>query len=242
MNLEETVAAYSPSPETLEIVRATKLLLVAGVVGGGKNTVINELLKSDDYHLIVSHTTRSPRENHGVMEEDGADYHFVSLEQVQQLISQQAFVEVKYVHGNVYGTSAAELSLAKDSNHFAVTDIDIQGVVEYLDIKPDTHAIFLLPPSIETWFHRLERRYGNLEHHQEEVDKRLKTAFEEITHIMKDRRFILVVNDDLDTTVGRIRKIISGERDQTSDYAYSIAEHLLEYISVRMNAKSASTS
>jgi guanylate kinase len=234
MTLEESIDNYQMSEETAELVRATRLLLVAGIVGGGKNTVINELLKGSEYHEIVSHTTRAPRNNHGVMEKDGIDYHFVTLEQAEQLVKEKAFVETKYVHGNVYGTSATELQTAHNNNKIAVTDIDIRGVVEYLDIKPDTHAIFLLPPSVETWLARLERRYGNLEDHQEEINKRFKTALEEITYIQQDKRFILVVNDDLETTVERIEQIVAGERDHTSEFAATITEHLLEYISGRL--------
>jgi guanylate kinase len=234
MDIAKTINNYRPAEDTLALVRSTKLLLIAGIVGGGKNTVINELLNDEQYHLIISHTTRAPRENHGVMERDGQDYHFSSLEDVQSMLAERAFIEAKYVHGNVYGTSAAELQLIHDAEKIAVTDIDIQGVVEYLDIKPDTHAVFLIPPSIETWLARLERRYGALDSHQEEIQKRFKTAYDEITHIMEDRRFILVVNDDLTTTVERITKIVNGERDQTSEYAYTIAEHLLEYLRSRI--------
>lgn len=234
MNLENQIKNYHMSSEAAELVKKTKLLLIAGVVGGGKNTVINELLKSSEYHEIVSHTTRPPRNNHGVAEVDGTDYHFVTPGEAEQLIAESAFVEVKYVHGNVYGTSVAELAVAYDNDKIAVTDIDIKGVVEYLDIKPDTHAVFLLPPSVETWLARLERRYGNLEDHREEIEKRLKTAQDEITYIQQDKRFILVVNDDLETTVERIEQIVRGERDHTSDFALTIAEHLLEYISSRL--------
>lgn len=231
MDLEKSIKEYQMSGKTAEHVKGTRLLLIAGIVGGGKNTVINELLKSSEYHLIISHTTRLPRINHGIMEQDGVDYHFVTLDEAEDLVKKKAFVEAKYVHGNVYGTSAAELQAARDNNKIAVTDIDIKGVVEYLDIKPDTHAIFLLPPSVETWLARLERRYGNLEEHQEEISKRFQTAFDEITHIKQDERFILVVNDDLETTVERIEQIVAGERDHTSEFALTITEHLLEYIS-----------
>lgn len=230
MTFEESIENYRLSDETAGLVRSTQLLLIAGIVGGGKNTIINELLKRDDYHLIVSHTTRLPRVNHGIPEKDGVDYHFVSLEQAAALVDSRAFVEVKYVHGNVYGTSAAELRAAHDNSKIAVTDIDIHGVVEYLAIKPDTHAIFLLPPSVETWLRRLERRYGDLSEHQAEIQKRFATAREEISHIMDDDRFIIVINDDLATTVERISQIVRGERDRTSDYAATVAEHLLEYI------------
>lgn len=230
MQLADLITTYQMSPSVIRLVQHTKLLLIAGIVGGGKNTIINELLRDDRYRPIISHTTRAPRVNHGAVERDGVDYHFVSLKEAARLLHDQAFIEAKYVHGNVYGTSAAELQRVHDAGKIAVTDIDIQGVVEYLDIKPDTHAIFLIPPSIETWLSRLERRYGALESHQEEIQKRFRTAYDEITHIMEDRRFILVVNDDLTTTVERISKIVAGERDQTSDYAYTVAEHLLEYL------------
>lgn len=231
---ESLVTHYSLSDQTRELVRATELLLIAGVVGGGKNTVINELIKNDHYHLIISHTTRPSRENHGELERDGVNYHFVSVDEMARLIKDKAFIEVKDVHGNIYGTSASELELARTAGKVAVTDIDIMGVVDYLDIKPETHAIFLIPPSVESWLHRLARRYGDLELHKDEIDRRFTTAAAEIKHIMEDRRFILVVNDDLQTTVDRISQIVRGEREQTSDYAYSVAEHLLEYIKQRL--------
>lgn len=234
MNLEHVIADYQMSPETAQLVRQTKLLLIAGIVGGGKNTVINELLKSSDYHEIVSHTTRAPRLNHDAMERDGVDYHFVTPKQAEKLLTDKAFIEAKYVHGNVYGTTAAELMRAHTAGKVAVTDIDVHGVVEYLDIKPDTHAIFLLPPSVETWLSRLERRYGNLEEHQAEIIKRFQTAYQEISLIKQDPRFILVVNDDLETTVNRVSQIVRGERDHTSDFALTIADHLLDFLKTRI--------
>lgn len=233
MNLAAEINSYHMSAQAEDLVRKTRLLLIAGIVGGGKNTVIQELLKQTKYHEIISHTTRMPRNNHGVVERDGVDYHFVSPTEAERLIHEKAFVEAKYVHGNVYGTSVAELTSAHANNKIAVTDIDIKGVAEYLDIKPDTHAIFLLPPSVETWLSRLERRYGDLDAHREEIEKRLETAEQEINYIKQDDRFILVVNDDLETTVERIEQIVSGERDHTSEFALAIAEHLLEYISSR---------
>lgn len=234
MNLEHVIADYQMSPETTQLVRQTKLLLIAGIVGGGKNTVISELLKSSDYHEIVSHTTRAPRLNHDVMERDGVDYHFVTPEQAEKLLTDKAFIEAKYVHGNVYGTTAAELVHAREADKVAVTDIDVHGVTEYLNIKPDTHAIFLLPPSVETWLSRLEKRYGNLDEHQAEITKRFQTAYREISHIKQDPRFILVVNDDLKTTVDRVSQIVRGERDHTSDFALSVADHLLDYLKTRI--------
>lgn len=231
--LESTIQNYKMPPSVSSLVQSTQLLLIAGVVGGGKNTVINELLHDEKFHLIVSHTTRQPRSNHGITEKNGVDYHFVTPQTIEQLLADEQLVEAKYVHGNVYATSAAELSYVKSTDKVAVTDIDIHGVMEYLDVKPDTHAIFLLPPSVEAWLKRLERRYGDLNAHKDEIDKRLKTAYEEIKHIQADKRFVIVVNDDLETTVQRINSVLSGEKQETSEFADAITEHLLSYLETR---------
>lgn len=230
MTLEEQIQQYKMSDSAKQLVQDTRLLLVASVAGGGKNTVVTELLKSGKFHRIISHTTRQPRTNHGVMEVNGHDYNFVDLAEAERLISEGAFVEAKYVHGNVYGTSVAEVKIAHDENKIAVTDIDIQGVVEYLDVKPDTHAVFLLPPSVDTWLKRLESRYGNLDAHTEEITKRFKTAYEEIKHIQADKRFVLIINDDLPTTVERVYGVLDGSVARTSDYAEAVTQHLLDFL------------
>lgn len=234
MKLKEQIANYQMSEPTRQLVQDTKLLLVASIVGGGKDTVVTELRKSDDFYRIVSHTTRPPRANHGIQEIDGKDYHFVSLDKAAEMLEKQAFTEAKYVHGNVYGTSVAEVQQANDNNKIAVGDADIRGVIEFLDVKPDTHAVFLLPPSVDTWLERLSKRYGNLDEHKDELTKRFKTAHDEIIHIQSDKRFILVVNDDLPTTVSRIRSVVSGEVSHTSGYAEAIAEHLLDYLKAQI--------
>lgn len=231
MSLEEDIQRYHMSEESERLLGRTPLLLIAGVVGGGKNTVINEIVKDTGrYHLLVSHTTREPRSNHGVMEQEGVDYHFINLEEARRMLVRKAFIEAKYVHGNVYGTSVAEVQAAHDKGKTAVTDVDVQGVVEFLDVKPDAHAIFLLPPSVDTWLRRLERRYGDLDAHKDEITKRFRTAYKEIKHIEEDKRFVLVINDDLATTVERVEGVLDGSVTRTSDYAEAVVEHLLSFI------------
>lgn len=234
MILEKQIEQYRMTDAAMELVQQTRLLLIASVVGGGKNTIVNELLKSGDFHHIISQTTRQPRINHGVMEQTGHDYNFISLEEAQQLIATQAFIEAKYVHGNVYGTTVSEIQSAHDEKKIAVTDLDIKGVVEYLDVKPDTHAVFLLPPSVDTWIKRLENRYGNLDDHQDEITKRFRTAYEEIKHIQDDERFVLIINDDLPTTVERVRRVLDGSVDHSSEYAMVVTEHLLDFLQAKI--------
>lgn len=217
-----------------ELIQNLRLLLIASVAGGGKDTVTKELVKSGEFHRVVTHTTRQPRINHGVMEQNGREYNFISLDQAERLLTEQAFIEAKYVHGNVYGTSVAEMQAAHDEGKIAVTDIDIQGVLEYLEVKPNTHAVFLLPPSVDTWLRRLENRYGDLAEHQDELAKRFRTAYEEIKHVQSDERFILIINDEIETTVARVRGVLDGSTDHTSEYARVVAQHLLDFLETKL--------
>lgn len=231
MTLEEKIHGYQPSEEVIELVRQSTLLLVAGIVSAGKDTLVNSLIgKSDRFSPIISHTTRLPRKNHGILEQDGVDYHFISLETAEAMVDNREFIEAKYVHGNVYGTSASELRSIKQQNNVAITDIDIQGVDEYMKMKPDAKAIFLLPPSVDTWVTRLEKRYGTLDIDSLEIQKRFVTAAKEIEHITKNPNYIIVINDDIETTTERVNMILEGERDHSSDFAEAITGHLLEYI------------
>lgn len=234
MSLENKIATYQMPQETRDLVRSTPLLLIAGVVSAGKDTTVRELIKDERFYNIISQTTRAPRENHGILEVNHQDYHFITLEEAAGMVNENAFVEVKYVHGNVYGTSAQEIKNAADSGKTALNDIDIEGVIEYLSVKPDTYAIFLLPPSVDTWMKRLEKRYGDVSAHTEEIAKRFRTAYDEIIKARSDERFILVINDDLETTVKRILEIIDGREDKTSEYALSVTDHLLDFLKTKI--------
>jgi guanylate kinase len=107
---------YHVPEQAVELIQSTKIVFLVGVTAAGKDTVIGELLKSGDYHYIVSHTTRSPRYNHGILEQDGLEYHFIDLERIEKMLDNQEFIEAKLVHGNIYGTSIAEIQTAKDKS------------------------------------------------------------------------------------------------------------------------------
>jgi guanylate kinase len=236
MTLEEKITQYQPSDDTVRKINETPLVLIASVVAGGKDTVTTEMVRLGGYQRIITNTSRAPRANEGVMEQEGVEYHFMDLARAEQLVDDQAFVEVKYVHGNVYGSTIAEFEHIESDGKIAIGDVDVQGLAEYLAIKPDTHAIFLLPPSVDTWLARLTKRYGNLDDHAEEITKRFRSARDEINTVMADKRFIIVVNDDLATTVERILDIVSGEAQATSEYAEAVAEHLLDFLGKQLKA------
>jgi guanylate kinase len=209
MELEERIRTYEPAETAVELIRQTKIVLLVGVSGAGKDTIKNQLLKRPDYHHIVSHTTRPPRANHGVMETDGVEYHFIDLPTAQSMLEKHGYIEAKFYSGNIYGTSIAEIQMAHDEGKVAITDMEIQGVDEYIDFDASTvKPIFILPPDYETWQQRLSRRYGDgIGEHSADLARRLETSKIELRHALESEYYYLVVNDDVDAAVATVDQI-----------------------------------
>ncbi|HKR82447.1 MAG TPA: hypothetical protein VJR27_05640 [Candidatus Saccharimonadales bacterium] len=206
--LLEKIAAYRPSAATIALLQDTTIALVVGVSGAGKDTIVKELLKKEDYRAIVSHTTRAPRENRGVPEQNGVDYHFIDVPTAVKMIDDHAFIEVKTYSQNIYGTSAAEVQKAHDESKIAISDVEVKGVAEYVELTPTVRPIFVLPPSFEIWQQRLLSRYGDGQsEHTEDILRRLRTARDELMHARSTDYFSLIVNDDLGKTVQKVDEL-----------------------------------
>lgn len=205
MTLQDLVVTYQPRPETIALVRSTRLVFLVGIAGAGKNTLANILLKDSNFMGIISHTTRPPRVNNGVAEVDGVSYHFIDSQQAEAMIRAHEFVEVKYVHGTIYGTSEAAVRAIHDAGKIGVTDIDVQGVAEYAAWNSQITPIFILPPDYATWEQRLATRYSGRVP-AEELAKRRQSAISELRHALAADYYHFVVNDDME----RAAKVISG--------------------------------
>ena len=185
-------------------------LVLSAPSGCGKTTLIDMLLQ--EYHDIVysvSCTTREPR----LGEEDGADYHFMSKERFEELISENAFIEHAFVHGNYYGTLKAPIEEVLAEGNSMILDIDVQGahkVREYVRALPDTDPlkigyvdIFINPPSLEELRARLEGRGTDS---PEVIEKRLANAEGEMARA--GEYMFRVTNDDLAICFKRLCDLI----------------------------------
>ena len=233
--LYQKLADYVTSEAAKALVRDTRFLLLVGISGAGKDTIKERLLETGRYHRIISHTTRPPRMNHGVMESDGTDYHFISYEEVERMLDAQAFVEAKLFSQNVYGTSVAEIEQAHNDSKIAVADPEVQGAVEYKAISADVCAVFLLPPSYDVWQARLQRRYTGTDFDVADYKRRLLTAAGELRHALATDYFHFVINDDLEQTITIVdrlsREATPPERDEPAiglarQLETAIEEHL----------------
>ncbi len=211
-NFKAKIEGYKPTSADLAPIKDVPIIFVVGISGAGKDTVLGRVMRNhpDEYRFIVSHTTRKPRENHGVMEQDGVDYHFVDLPTVDKMLSEHAFVEAKQYVGNVYGTSIAEIKKASEEGRIAITDVTVDGADEYATLSLNAKMVFLLPPSYEVWQQRLLARYDG-KVHQHDLYKRMKTALAELEHALLADYFYIVINDKLDKTVELVSSIARGE-------------------------------
>lgn len=201
MDLAQKIAEYTPSQSALDLVTRTKIALLVGISGAGKDTIKKELLKSNDFRDIISHTTRPPRRNNGVAEVPDVDYHFIDIPVATTMVDTQLFIEAKLVHGTVYGTSVAEVQAAHDEKKIAITDVDVQGVDEYKELSRSVIAMFVLPPTYEVWRERLSKRYETREAFEAEWPKRRDSAIKELTHALEVPYYHFIVNDDLSRAV-----------------------------------------
>jgi len=227
-HLLELVANYKTPERAVELINKTKVVFVVGVSGAGKDTIIKELLKTDEFKLVVSHTTRAPRENHGAMELSGREYHFIDHDEAIRMLENQEFVEAKQYSGNIYGTSIYEVEEAFRHRKIAISDIEVQGVVEYMNAASNVIPIFILPPDFTTWQRRLSDRYKagvNLE----DIKKRLATARLELDEALAKDYFQYVVNNDLAETVKIVDEIAHGHfSTEKNAFAREVATKLLE--------------
>lgn len=216
MELEEKIKNYKPSDDTVQLIRSTPILVLVGPTGAGKDSLKEMLLATGKYHHIVSHTTRPPRINHGILEQDGKDYHFIDKPTAEKMLDEHAFIEAKMYSGNIYGTSVSEVQKAHDEGLIATTDIDVQGVSEYKALDPNVMAVFLLPPNFNTWQTRLRKRYGDVVD-LEDYKVRLRTGLTELDQLLNSNYYIAVINDDLDEAFDHIHTIVSSDNHTTPD-------------------------
>lgn len=184
------------------------LVVVSGFSGSGKGTIMKELLsRYDNYALSISATTRSPREG----EQDGREYFFKTREEFEEMIASDALIEYACYVENYYGTPRAyveeQLALGKD----VILEIEIQGALQIRKRFPDTLLLFISPPDART----LEKRLvGRGTESMDVIENRLSRAVEEAEGIESYDYFI--INDDLNTCVEQVHRLIQGEHSRVS--------------------------
>jgi len=184
--------------------RRGQLFVISAPSGTGKTTVVERLVQLvPGLALSRSYTSRPARTG----ETDGVDYNFVTRSNFEQMIADDAFLEWADVFGNLYGTSVSDShrDLARGSDLLLV--IDVQGARQVRLRCKDTVGVFVLPPSFAVLEQRLRGRSKDPE---DAVQRRLRTARNEVAAFLEYD--YVVVNDELEACVERLKAIILAER------------------------------
>ena len=178
------------------------LMAVSGPSGVGKGTIVKTILqRREDVVESVSCTTRAPREG----EIDGKHYFFLSHEEFQRRIQEDDFLEYDEHFGNYYGTPKSFVAETLKTKS-VIMEIDVVGSLNAKKVFPECVLVMIVPPSLEELKKRL---IGRGTEDKEEIENRLARLEYEISQ--KDKYDYVIVNDDLETAIAEVCKIIDGE-------------------------------
>ncbi len=190
--------------ETRELLILNKLIIFSAPSGSGKTTVVKHLLDvmSSKLAFSVSATTRSPRPG----EVSGREYHFLQLEDFQNKIKNNEFLEHEEVYaGILYGTLWSEVQKIWADGKAVVFDVDVKGGLALKrQFGEQALAVFLRPPSVEILLERLTKRSTEVEH---QLKERIAKANFELS--FENQYDVVVVNDILEETFENCENLVN---------------------------------
>ncbi|MGH7503015.1 MAG: guanylate kinase [Longimicrobiales bacterium] len=182
-------------------------LVLTAPSGAGKTTLARALVKRGQSAVFaLSATTRPPRPG----ERNGEHYRFVDDAGFDRLERDGLLLEWARVHEHRYGTLREGVDAALLAGHTVVLDIDVQGARRIRSLFEDAVLVFILPPSADELERRLRGRAGE---GTADTAIRLRTALRELG--AAGEFDYIIINDDLETTIGVLGSILVAERHRT---------------------------
>lgn len=222
----DALAHYKVSEHAQRVLDNARLVVMSGLAGGGRNTIINRLVEQYDYFFLVSDTTRPPKFRNGAQEQDGVHYYFRTEADMLRDIQNGEFIEAEIIHNQqVSGTSIREIERANDSGKIAIHDFEFGGANNVAAAKPDAYIIGLLPPSYDEWIRRFRDREAI---HEQEFINRVTTAEKVLANMLDKPYFKFVINDDIEQCVQDVRAIV--ERGVYTAEAHNVGRQIAQQI------------
>lgn len=184
------------------------LIVVSAPSGCGKGTILSEVLKDDSFYYSVSATTRSPR----LGEVNGITYHFITKQDFEERIKNNAMLEYAEYCGNYYGTPKKEIDEMREQGKNVILEIEVQGAMKVREICPDAVFIFVLPPSVAELERRLKKRATETD---DVIAQRVSQARSEIE--LARKYDYVVVNAALEDAINDFKTVIKAEELKVSN-------------------------
>ena len=199
-----------------------RLIVIAAPSGAGKTSLVKALLASAPaLRLSVSHTTRQRRDT----EQEGREYHFVSVAEFERLQRAAEFLEHARVFDNFYGTSRGFVEQQLAAGHDVVLEIDWQGAQQVRRAMPQSLTVFILPPSRAALGERLAQRATDT---PGVIARRLADAADDMSHYGEFD--YVVVNDDFARAVKDLGRIVAGRAEDLRSDRPQLAPLLAELL------------
>ena len=179
-----------------------KLIVISAPSGAGKTSIVHFLLeKMTALSFSVSACSRVRRDN----ETDGIDYHFLTVDEFQNNIKEEAFLEWEKVYENqYYGTLKSEVKRIWKEGKIVIFDVDVVGGLNIKKQYPtECLSLFIMPPSLAVLEERLQSRGSES---ADSLQKRLAKAKVEIA---KSKEFDkIILNDNLEVACTETMEVI----------------------------------
>lgn len=191
--LQPIIAAYTPSQDVVTKFQNSNFAVIAGPAGAGKDTLRNSLIAKypEDYQPILSTTTRPMR----LGEVDGETYHFATLAEVNDIVTNQQCLQVALIHRQQLSVlSIAEVEKL-NTDQYGLSILIVQTEQELREHKPDVKTIFVIPPSYDVLLDRINAE-RKLE--ESEVERRLTAAKTEIQIALDSLHYYCLRSDTVE--------------------------------------------
>jgi len=120
--------SYSFSSPFPPVSKKPLLVVLSSPSGAGKDAVLSKMKEQDfPIEFITTCTTRLRR----ATERNHIDYHFITKEKFQEMITHNEFLEWANVYGNLYGTPKMPVVDALKRGRDVILKVDVQGVSQY---------------------------------------------------------------------------------------------------------------
>lgn len=179
-----------------ELLKPQKGIIICGLHGVGKSTLIKKLLNEfpKAFECAIEHTTMTS----GMKDIDGEKYYYVSDEKMNEMIEEGKLLRIEERNGEKYGITKQVFNTITKNGKICIINTDLKGSLEYLrcgkfDEKP--YFIYIKPPSTDELHKRLIEKKES-----DEIIHKTMTSVEKELESLEDGIFdFILLNDNIES-------------------------------------------